>query len=97
MNNNNEIEEIEIEDQIVIGERLVSESEDEKDSNENNQSEEEAKGIFCKKKYGLASLRINIEKFAEKLFENFAKFRKIKNSEGLELLLCNKTYKRCLS
>ena len=50
MNNNNEIEEIEIEDQIVIGERLVSESEDEKDSNENNQSEEEAKGKFlCNK------------------------------------------------
>ena len=50
MNNNNEIEEIEIEDQIVIGERLVSESEDEKDSNENNQSEEEAKGKFFVKK-----------------------------------------------
>ena len=46
---NNETEEIEIEDQIVIGERLVSESEDEKDSNENNnQSEEEAKGKFPK-------------------------------------------------
>ena len=46
---NNETEEIEIEDQIVIGERLVSESEDEKDSNENNnQSEEEAKGKLTK-------------------------------------------------
>ena len=93
MNNNNEIEEIEIEDQIVIGERLVSESEDEKDSNENNQSEEEAKGkFFCKKRYGLASLSVNIEKFARKLFEKFENSEKPRIFKDLSYCFVKKIF-----